>query len=102
MQNGGVPTRRCYRTEFETSWAPNYFEIAGILGIGVRGIENSAYMIREWGYPDIGIVFCDTPSAGHDTVMLDYRSSSSEPAVAYIVAPTFAEFLQRLGPKDAV
>ncbi len=110
VQNGGVPTRRCYRTEFETSWAPNYFEIAGILGIGVRGIENSAYMIREWGYPDIGIVFCDTPSAGHDTVMLDYRSSSSEPAVAYIdedrlprvVAPTFAEFIERLDFRDAV
>lgn len=109
VRNGGVPRRRCYRTEFETSWAPNYFEIAGILGIGVRGIENSAYMIREWGYPDIGIVFCDTPSAGHDTVMLDYRSGSSEPAVAYIeddrlpriVAPTFAEFLQRLESKDA-
>lgn len=107
VKNGGVPTRRRFRTEFETSWAPIYFEIAGILGIGVlgvRGIENSAYLIREWGYPDIGIVFCDTPSAGHDTVMLDYRSSSSEPAVAYIdedrqpkiVAPTFAEFVQRL------
>jgi hypothetical protein len=64
MQNGGVPKRRCYRTEFETSWAPNYFEIASIRGIGVRGIENSAYFIREWGYPDIGIVFCDVPSGG--------------------------------------
>lgn len=110
VQNGGVPTRRCYRTEFETSWAPNYFEIAGILGIGVRGIENSAYMIKEWGYPDIGIVFCDMPSGGLDAVMLDYRSSSSEPAVVYIdedrvprvVAPTVAEFLQRLDFVDAV
>ncbi len=109
MQNGGVPTRRCYRTEFETSWAPNYFEIAGILGIGVRGIENSPHMITEWGYPDIGIVICAMPSGGHDAVMLDYRSSSSEPAVVYvdedrlprIVALTFAEFLQRLESKDA-
>jgi len=109
VKNGGVPTRRSFRTDFETSWAPNFFEISGILGIGARGIENSAYLIREWGYPDIGIVFCDTPSGGHDAVMLDYRSSSSEPSVAYIdedrlprvVAPTFADFLQRLDFPDA-
>jgi len=110
VQNGGVPMRRCFRTDFETSWAPTYFEIAGILGIGVRGIENSAYLIEEWGYPDIGIVFCDMPSGGHDAVMLDYRSGMSEPAVAYIdedrvprvVAPTFFDFVKRLERLDAV
>ena len=104
VQNGGVPIRRCLRTTFETSWAPNYFEIAGILGIGFRGIENSAYMIKEWGYPDIGIVFCDMPSGGHDAVMLDYRGGRPEPEVAYVdedrvprvVAPTFLDFVQRL------
>ena len=108
VQNGGVPTRRCFRTDFETSWAPTYFEITGILGVGFRGIEKSPYLIKEWGYPNIGIVFCDTPSAGPDTVMLDYRSGSTEPAVAYVgedrvphvVAPSFIDFVQRLERLD--
>jgi len=32
------------------------------------------------------VVICDTPSAGHDTVMLDYTDCAvdGEPAVAYI------------------
>jgi hypothetical protein len=104
VRNGGIPTLTCFRTDFETAWAPTYFEISGILGIGHRGIEESPYMINEWGYPDIGIVICDTPAAGPDTVMLDYRAGLTEPQVAYVdedgvphvVAKTFADFLKRL------
>ncbi|MEU9856257.1 SMI1/KNR4 family protein [Streptomyces sp. NPDC047974] len=112
LRNGGTPRRRCYPTPFRTSWAEDHFEISGIRGIGgARGIDarsggGSAYQIEEWGYPDIGVVICDTPSAGHDTVMLDYSECGpyGEPAVAYIdedrvprrVARSFAEFLQRL------
>ena len=67
-------------------------------------------MISEWGYPDIGIVVCDMPSAGHDAVMLDYRSGLSEPAVAYVdedrvprvVARTFSDFIDHLESADAV
>ncbi|MFB9300150.1 SMI1/KNR4 family protein [Kibdelosporangium philippinense] len=80
VRNGGTPVRPRCPTNFETSWAPDHFEISAILGIGGSpGLENSAYMIAEWEYPDIGLVICSTPSGGHDTVMLD-RSG----AVVYI------------------
>jgi hypothetical protein len=58
------------------------------------------------GYPDIGLVLCETPSGGHDTVMLDYRGrgASGEPTVAYVdedriprtVARSVRDFLDRL------
>ena len=33
------------------------------------GLGNQ-FMIDEWKYPAIGVVICDTPSAGHDMVFL--------------------------------
>lgn len=92
LRNGGVPLRRCYPTRFPTSWADDHFEIRAILGIGGNwGIDSSSGhgsidLIAEWEYPDIGIVICDTPSGGHDTVMLDYTDSGpdNEPSVSYI------------------
>ncbi|WP_078876556.1 SMI1/KNR4 family protein [Streptomyces sp. 150FB] len=112
VRNGGSPRHRCYPTAFPTSWADDHFEISGIRGIGgAWGIDSSSgagssYLIAEWGYPEIGVVICDTPSAGHDTVMLDYSECSldGEPAVVYIdedrvprrVAQSFDEFLSRL------
>jgi hypothetical protein len=109
-RNGGEPVRRCYRTPFPTSWADDRFEISGILGIGgekgvdVPGPLSSSSLIAEWGYPNIGVVICDTPSGGHDTVMLDYTTGTDEPAVAYVdedriprrVAESFQEFLDGL------
>lgn len=116
QRNGGVPRHRCCPTTFRTSWSERHFEISAILGIGgSRGIDSSsgvgsAYLIAEWEYPDIGVVICDTPSAGHDTVMLDYSECGpeGEPAVAYIdedrvprrVATSFDEFLARLRSCD--
>jgi SMI1-KNR4 cell-wall len=111
VRNGGTPRRRCVRTPFPTSWAPDHFKISGLLGLGGSwGIDTaemgSRYLVAEWGYPDIGVVICDTPSAGHDTVMLDYSAGgpAGEPAVAYIdedrvprrVADSFAAFLDAL------
>jgi len=109
-RNGGVPIRRCFRTTVKTSWAEDHIEISGLLGVGsVRGIDGnlgSAYLIQEWDYPNIGIVIGDTPSGGHDTVMLDYREcgSQGEPRVVYVdddrtilvLAANFAEFADRL------
>ncbi|MFF3275900.1 SMI1/KNR4 family protein [Streptomyces chrestomyceticus] len=114
LQNGGTPQHRCYPTSFPTSWADDHFEISGIRGIGgAWGIDSSSgrgssHLIAEWEYPEIGVVFCDTPSAGHDTVMLDYSECGpkGEPAIAYIdedrvprrIAESFDEFLARLIP----
>ncbi|WP_248783822.1 SMI1/KNR4 family protein [Actinoalloteichus caeruleus] len=118
LRNGGTPRHRCYPTSFPTSWADDHFEISGIRGIGgFWGIDStsghgSSYLISEWDYPEIGVVICDTPSGGHDTVMLDYSECDSEgnPSIAYIdedriprrVARSFDEFLARLVRCDSV
>ena len=117
-RNGGAPLRRCFRTSTPTSWAPDHIEIAGLRGIGGEwGIDNddgtgSSDMIAEWGYPRIGVVICDMPSAGHDAVMLDYSSCgpSGEPSVVYVdedrtlvpLARAFAEFRDGLVSCDDV
>jgi hypothetical protein len=114
VRNGGRPRRRCVRTAFPTLSAPDHLEVEAILGIGGRwGIDaagplSSPAVIEEWGYPRIGVVVCETPSAGHDTVMLDYSRALPEPEVAYIgedrvprvVAPTFAALLDLLAGCD--
>jgi hypothetical protein len=107
-RNGGVPRLTCFPTAFPTSWASDHIGIDAILGIGgERGIDSpvggSRYMVAEWGYPDIGVVIVDTPSGGHDTVMLDYSECGpdGEPAVVYVdedrvprrIAETFADFI---------
>lgn len=111
-RNGGLLRRRCCPTEFRTSWADNHFEILALLGIGGEwGVDSSsgrgsAYLITEWEYPEIGVVICHLPSAGHDTVMLDYSGCGpeGEPSIAYIdedriprhVANSFEEFIAQL------
>lgn len=112
LRNGGVPRSRCFPTDFPTSWAPDHIQIDAIRGVGGEwGIDSeaglgNATMIAEWGYPEIGVVICEMPSAGHDTIMLDYTECGprGEPAVAYIdedrvarrIAESFEEFLNNL------
>lgn len=92
QQNGGVPRNTCFPTEDPTSWAEDHIAFTGIMGIGreksysLCGDLGSPFMIEEWGYPDIGVVICDCPSAGHDVVMLDYRACGrdGEPEVVHV------------------
>ncbi|MGG4455142.1 SMI1/KNR4 family protein [Brevibacillus porteri] len=92
QQNGGIPKNTCFPTEDPTSWAEDHIAITGILGIGreksysLCGDLGSQFMIEDWGYPDIGVVICDCPSAGHDVVMLDYRAcgKDGEPEVIHV------------------
>ena len=111
-RNGGVPTRRRFPTPFPTSWAPDHIEIDAILGVaGTWGIDSdsglgSRDLVREWGYPDIGVVVCSMPSGGHDTVMLDYSGSgpAGPPRVVYVdedriprqLTTTFDDFVANL------
>lgn len=90
-KNGGTPKNTCFRTKTRTSWAEDHVAISGILGIGGKqGIDSdefgSQFMIEDWGYPDIGIVICDCPSAGHDAIMLDYSKcgKNGEPQVIHV------------------
>jgi len=92
QRNGGVPKNTCFPTEDATSWSEDHIAITGILGIGreksysLCGDLGSQFMIEDWGYPDIGVVICDCPSAGHDVVMLDYRACGrdGEPEVIHV------------------
>lgn len=92
LHNGGIPTKTCHPTENPTSWAEDHIAISGIMGIGHKktyslcGQLGSQFMIDEWEYPNIGVVICDCPSAGHDVIMLDYRNcgSSGEPEVVHV------------------
>ncbi|MDN3238245.1 SMI1/KNR4 family protein [Glycomyces tritici] len=110
-QNGGVPYRRCFFTDFPTSWNEDHFAISAIRGIGGSwGIDaqvgGSRYLIEEWGYPDIGVVAFRTPSGGHDAVMLDYASAvrPDSPRIVYVdedrvvrpVADSFEAFIGQL------
>lgn len=115
-KNGGTPINTCFPTNSPpTSWAEDHVAISGIRGIGGKwGIDSedlgSLHMIEDWGYPRIGIVVCECPSAGHDAVMLDYRKSgplgepevvhvdvevSDEPVITFL-AKDFASFLSGL------
>ena len=113
-QNGGTPRRDCFPTTTPTSWALDHIAVTGIRGIGGDwGIDSpdfgSAAMIVEWGYPDIGVVVAECPSAGHDVVMLDYSQSGpqGEPRVVHVeteseaptvtvLAPSFEHFIAGL------
>ncbi|WP_257967889.1 SMI1/KNR4 family protein [Peribacillus deserti] len=95
IRNGGTPINTCFPTASPTSWAEDHIAISSINGIGGEwGIDTdsgSQFMIQEWGYPDIGIVLCSTPSGGHDAVMLDYSKcgNNGEPRVIHVDVEDF-------------
>ena len=112
-QNGGTPRLTNHRTQ-EPTWAKDHCTITGIFGINkskqssLGGPLGSQFMIDEWGYPSIGIYFCDCPSAGHDMLCLDYRKcgADGEPQVVHVdqeydykitfVATNFEQFIRGL------
>lgn len=107
--NGGRPRRRCYPTRHRTSWGDR-IQVSTLLGLGypdgVDGIYGSEYMAREWGYPEVGPLVFDTPSGGHDAVLLDYTECGrgGEPRVVHVddnriaipVVDSFADFVAGL------
>jgi hypothetical protein len=118
IRNGGVLARGTHPMAAPTGWADDHIAVTGIYAIGrtaryaLCGELGSAFMRDEWGYPDWGVGFADTPTAGHEQLMLDYRACGpdGEPAVVYVdqeddysvhpVAPDFATFLQGLDDRD--
>ncbi|MFE6077568.1 SMI1/KNR4 family protein [Paenibacillus sp. NPDC057886] len=117
-QNGGIPAHTVFPSKEATSWAEDHIAITGIMGIArdksntLGGEFGSRFMIEDWGYPDLGVVICDCPSAGHDVVMLDYRfcGPEGEPAVVHVdqeddyeityLAPNFEAFIRGLVDAD--
>jgi hypothetical protein len=113
--NGGDLARCVFATTQPTSWAEDHVAVTTLAAIGrtaafsLCGELGSAFWMREWGYPDIGIYFADCPSAGHDMIALDYRAGG-EPAVVHVdqefdyritrLAPNFAAFVSGLVTED--
>ena len=119
--NGGIPLKTAFPTDEPTLWADDHIAIEGIFGIGrekpysLCGSLGSRFMIKEWGYPPIGVAICDCPSAGHDMVFLDYREcgnkcENGEPKVVHadqedgykitFLADNFEQFIRGLVIED--
>ena len=118
QHNGGLTHKTCYPMTGHTGWADDHTAIRGIKGIGrikiysLCGQAGSQYMINEWGYPQIGVMICDTPAGGHTIIMLDYRKcgKDGEPEVVLVdeednysinfVAKDFETFVRGLVTPD--
>jgi hypothetical protein len=119
IKNGGSLKRDCVPVPGRDDWPPDYYELSGIQGIGGQwGIDakglGSRDLIKGWGYPDVGVVVGQTPSAGHDIFMLDYSvcGPRGEPRVIHVETETAGDpevkvlaadletFLRGLVPRD--
>lgn len=118
-RNGGQLARTAHASPAPTSWAPDHVAVTGIFAIGrtarmsLCGPHGQRLWLREWGYPDIGVYFADTPSAGHDMIALDYRACGpdGEPVVVHVdqevgyaatpLAPAFEDFIAGLVEEQA-
>ena len=108
LRNGGYPEKFCFPTTTPTAWANDHIQISTLYGVGANwGVERSFQIIRERGYPNVGIVIADTPTGCADGVMLDYREcgADGEPQVVYVeagsstvtfLAPSFEAFANGL------
>jgi SMI1-KNR4 cell-wall len=111
-KNGGNLKRDRLPTASPTSWAVDHIKIDGMRGIGGDyGIDpdNDASIADDWGYPKVGFVFCETPTAGHNVVMFDYSlcgpngnprviwvDTYDEPPAVMVLADDFASFMKKL------
>jgi hypothetical protein len=111
-KNGGSTRHDCVAVDRPTSWARDHISITCIRGVGGKyGIDLATEQAThaEWGYPDFGFVFAETPTAGHTVVMFDYSECgpSGEPRVVWVdvygaepevivLAESFTDFLSCL------
>lgn len=102
-QNGGVIS-----DDYDESWLSTVYGIAPDPD-NDNGLEAMFDNWRdEWEYPDVGIPFGETQSAGHDMYYMDFRTvgSDGEPVIIridnemdneeYFVANNLAEFLSMI------
>jgi hypothetical protein len=113
-RNGGLLRRNAHPSRTPTTWAADHVAVSGIFAIGrtarssLCGSFGQRLWLNEWGYPDLGVYFADTPSAGHDMIALDYRTCGpeGEPSVVHVdqevgyvvthLAPSFEDFIAGL------
>lgn len=103
VQNGGLIDNK-----YDESWLTIIYGI-GPAADSLHGLEEMFENWKdEWEYPDIGIPFGETESAGHDMYYMDYRSvdENGEPQIVridneqdnaiYFVADNLAEFIKMI------
>lgn len=105
QHNGGLLKKTDFLVTVSNSW-----KLIGITSfIKINSIcDENQFMKNDWGYPDIGVAICDTPSAGHEMIFLDYRECGrqGEPKVVHIdqeldyeitlLADNFEDFIRGL------
>lgn len=117
IRNGGIVRRCCYPTDQPNSWAEDHIQITTMYALGrdseysLLGELGHSLMQEELDYPQWGVGIADTPSAGHELIMLDYRECGAqcekgEPSVVHVdqeldfavtvIAPDFATFIKGL------
>lgn len=101
LQNGGMINHN----EFEESWLSVIYGIS-LNDNGLTDMYDN--WINEWEYPNIGIPFGETQSAGHDMYFMDFETvdKNGEPRIVLIdneldnnvtvVANNFDEFLTKI------
>jgi hypothetical protein len=90
--NGGSLKRNAHASPTPIMWAADHVAVTGIFAIGrsarssLCGSFGQRLWLDEWGYPDLGVYFADTPSAGHDMIALHYRAcgTDGEPSVVHV------------------
>ncbi len=120
VRNGGALARTAFLVDESFGRADDLVEVEALYAIGrtaphsLLGTYSTRFWLEEWGYPDLGVVVVDTPSAGHELVMLDYRACGprGEPAVVHVdqeadyrilpLAPDFVTFIRGLSDIDDV
>ncbi len=86
-KNGGDLICGAFPTDHPTNWANNHVFCHNLMGVGCEnGMDSesgSQYLVEEWEYPDVGVVFS---SEGHTAFMLDYSvcGAQGEPSVIYV------------------
>ena len=101
IQNGGMINYN----EFEESWLSSIYGISSDMN-GLAAMYDN--WINEWEYPNIGIPFGETQSAGHDMYFMDFGTvdENGEPRIVLIdnemdnsiavVADNLEEFLTKI------
>lgn len=105
QHNGGLIKKTDFLVTISNSWkivwVTKFIKINSIC-------DENQFMKDDWGYPDIGVAICDTPSAGHEMIFLDYRECGrqGEPKVVHIdqeldyeitlLADNFEDFIRGL------